>query len=125
FNIDSSNIYTRHNLVYIARFTGNYKRAVEVSTDESIENTPMKAFSYNNRGYAKMKLGDLEGAEKDMMLSRKLDPKNSYVYYNLGLLYLEKKNKTQACAYFQQALALDFTKMYGNDVQKMIDLHCK
>ncbi|MGL4599269.1 MAG: tetratricopeptide repeat protein, partial [Bacteroidia bacterium] len=43
FNIDSSNIYTRHNLVYIARFTGNYKRAVEVSTDESIENTPMKA----------------------------------------------------------------------------------
>jgi len=40
-------------------------------------NVGTTAYCYNNRGYAKYKLGDLKGAHKDCKKALKLDPENS------------------------------------------------
>ncbi|MES2485258.1 MAG: tetratricopeptide repeat protein [Bacteroidota bacterium] len=79
----------------------------------------------NNRGFAKFKLGDKKGALKDINESLKIDPANPYAFKNRALVYLANKKNKDACADLQKALDLGYTKAYGNEVQELIEEHCK
>jgi len=67
------------------------------------------AYAYNNRGYAKYKLGNLPEALSDCEKSLKLDPNNSWVYFNLGLIKYDLGETDNACKYFEQAHKLGKT----------------
>ncbi len=83
------------------------------------------SFTLNNRGYAKHKLGDNTGALQDIDQSLQIDPINSYAYRNRALVYLQLGKINEACEDLYRANANDFTIMYGDEVNQLIDLHCK
>src|SRR6266540_249268 len=56
------------------------------------------------RGIEQMKEGLFAEAQQQMEAALKLDRSNSWVYYNLGLLYLEQRNWAQAADNFEAAL---------------------
>jgi aminopeptidase N len=56
------------------------------------------------RGIEQMKEGLYAEAQQQFEAALKLDRSNSWVYYNLGLLYLEQRNWTQAVDNFEAAL---------------------
>ncbi len=58
--------------------------------DKSVELQPDYAYRYASRGHAKDFFGDTEGAIEDYEIAAELDPNDSIIYNNLGLL-LEKK----------------------------------
>lgn len=80
---------------------------------------------WNNQGYAKYKLGDLDGALKDIRRSLKMRSWNSYAYRNLALVYLAQGRNNEACTALEKALSWGFTKEYGNEVKQLYDTHCK
>lgn len=83
------------------------------------------AYSFNNRGYAKLRTGDAAGALKDVQRSIKLNAGNSYAHRNLGLILKEKGEKDKACDAFEEAMRLGFTKQYGPEVKTIHDAYCK
>src|SRR3989338_8184593 len=50
--------------------------------DKALKLNPNDAIAYNNRGYAKDKLGDYKGAIKDYDKAIELNPKLAEAYYN-------------------------------------------
>jgi len=86
----------------------------------AIEVDPLYSFPYNNRGFAYLKLGELDKAIEDINHSIKLDPDNSYAYKNRALCYLEYKDKEAALVDLKLAWALGFEEKYGNEVNNLI-----
>src|SRR6266446_800122 len=56
------------------------------------------------RGIEQMKEGNYSEAQQQLEAALKLDRSNSWVYYNLGLLFFEQRNWQQALDNFQAAL---------------------
>lgn len=71
-----------------------------------------------------MKLEQLEAALTTINRSIELQPGNSYAYRNKGLILLEMKDTESACNAFQQAIQLNFTPQYGDEVSKLMEEHC-
>ncbi len=80
---------------------------------------------YSNRGWARFKLGDNKGALKDLEKSIELYPSNSYVYKNRALVYISQNKNREACMDLYKSLALGFTDMYGDEVEKMVLAYCR
>ena len=74
----------------------------------------------NNRGYAKFKLGDIEGGLKDINDALKMEPSNSFAYRNLALVYLHQGKSEKACQSLMKAKELDFTIDYGDEIDELI-----
>ena len=85
-----------------------YEEAISLF-DKSIELDPDFAYSYNNRGLAKIKLGQTDEGLQDINRSFKLDPNDSYGYRNLGIYYFDKKEFEEAFRLFKKAKELDET----------------
>ena len=75
--------------------------------DQAIEVDPELAYAYNNRGYARMKLGAAEEGLQDIQYALQLDPKNAYAYRNLGIYHLQQGNREEALQQFTLARELD------------------
>lgn len=121
FDPAHENAYPR--LGFALQMAGRYKESNE-ALDMAIAQNPKAPYPYSNRAYNKMKLGDLEGAMKDVNLSLRLDRTNPYAYRNRGLIYLAMGDKIQACGEFRMALDLQFTQKYGNEVQELYKTTC-
>ncbi len=80
---------------------------------------------WNNKGYAKYKLGDLKGALKDILKSLELQSWNSYAYRNLALVSIAQGEKDDACTALENALKWGFTEQYGDEVKQLYGEHCK
>jgi tetratricopeptide (TPR) repeat protein len=80
---------------------------------------------WNNRGYAKYKLGDLKGALKDIRKSLELQSWNSYAYRNLALVHIAQGKKDDACTALEDAIKWGFTEQYGDEVKQLYATHCK
>jgi tetratricopeptide (TPR) repeat protein len=115
---------TLHMLVMSAYL--NYRRydALIIVTNVIIQNDPNNAFAYNNRGFAKMQLGDYNAARIDIDKSIQLDTSNSYAFKNLGLLFLRLNQTDSACSQFTIASNLGYSKMYGPEVDSLLNTHC-
>jgi len=111
------------NMAFLYIKLKNYKKAMELS-NKLLRIKPNEPYALNNRGYAKMQLGDLEGALEDINNSILLLPYNSFAFRNRGMLYLKQNRKAEACNDFFKALALGFTKEYGDEVERLIKENC-
>jgi tetratricopeptide (TPR) repeat protein len=67
--------------------SGDWKRA-EKLYGEAIKVQPRLSEAYYNRGVARLKLGDNEGAAKDIRITIQLDKSFIPAYVNLGAAYL-------------------------------------
>ena len=65
------------------------------------------AADYNNRGIAKVKKGDIDGAIADYSRALKLDPKFADAYTNRGIAKVRKDDFDGAIADYSRALKLD------------------
>lgn len=110
---------------YIKQNSGDYMAAIS-DYNRFIELSPGgdHSFALNNRGYAKYKLNDLEGALKDIDNSISLNMGNSYAYRNRALVYLGLDSISSACQDLETALDLGFTRSYGGEVQGLFELYC-
>ena len=84
-----------------------------------------EAIAFNNRGFTLLKKGEVGKAFEDINFSIKLYDQNPYAYKNRGMVYLAQSQKKMACADLQKALDLNFTKIYGNEVQELLEANCK
>lgn len=93
--------------------------------DKALSIRPDEAFSYNNRAYSKLKMGDLDGALSDVNKSIELYPGNAYAYRNRALIYIEMDKISKACEDIQLALDWSFTEQYGNEMIQLQRKYCK
>ena len=56
------------------------------------------------QGLALMEAGNIDSAIAELQLALEKDPYNGEIYYNLGLLYLQKEEYRTALGYFQQVV---------------------
>lgn len=123
--LDSNERYVGYNNIayFIKLEEKDYAGAIKYF-DKAIELKPIFAYSYSNRGFAKMKLGDIKGAYKDIRTSIEMDNKNAYAYKNLALVNIEDGKKADACYNLKKALELGYKEMYDDEVEKLIKEKC-
>lgn len=102
---------------------GKHARAV-ADYDQAIKLNPNYSYAFNNRGWSEYKLGERDKGLKDIRRARKRKKRNPYIYRNLGIIALDGGDTAKACVNFRQALELGFTAQHGDEVEKLIDLHC-
>ena len=90
--------------------------------DQAIEIDKTFAYSYNNRGLAKIKTGNAEEGLEDIKDSFKLDENNSYNYRNLGIYHLDKGEYAKALDLFRKAKELDSTTHMIDELIKEAEL---
>lgn len=61
---------------------------------------------YNNRGYCKLQLGLMEDAYQDFAISQEYNPRNPFLYRNLGAYFLKLNDLPKALKYFNDAMVL-------------------
>ena len=79
------------------------------------------SYAFNNRGLCKLELGDLQGAYTDIQQSLQLDSSNAYAHKNLGKYYIAQSDFIQAFQSLLKARSLGYTKMYGAEVDQLIE----
>lgn len=81
---------------------------------------PNYTYAINNRGYSRMKLGQLDKARRDFVLAGRRDPGNPYVDHNLGLIAGVLGDRVRACAAFRSAAAKGGTPLYGDELSERL-----
>ena len=122
--VDSTFYPAYGNIGFKYQEMGEYEKSIKYY-NKVLEMQPDEPLGYSNRSYSKLKLGDLKGAMEDIQKSIKMYPQNSYAYRNRALIYIEKGKTKKACEDLQIALDKGFTKMYGDEVLKLQEKHCK
>ena len=103
---------------------GEYQKAIEYF-DIVLKFSPDDPIGLSNRSYNKLMLGDAKGAMKDIEKSIKLYPVNSYAYKNRALVHLKNGDNEKACDVLLMAIEKGFTEMFGQEVNELIEKHCK
>lgn len=75
--------------------------------------------------YAYLMLKRYTQALEDVNKSIAMLPENSYSYRNRALIMLETKQFADACLDLNKAKNTGFEKLYGNEVNELLKLHCK
>lgn len=122
--IDSTFAGAYGNIGFKYQEMGDYKTAISyfnkvISLDK---NDPL---GYSNRSFNYYKLKEYPNALADINISIKLYPSNSYAFRVRALIYLDLNQQQKACADLAEALRLGFTTMYGDEVEKLKQKHCK
>ncbi|MBL8001100.1 MAG: tetratricopeptide repeat protein [Flavobacteriales bacterium] len=102
---------------------GEHRRAI-LDYDRAIKFNPNYSYAFNNRGWSKYKLGDADGAIKDIGLAGRKRGDNPYVYRNLGIIRVERGDIEGGCRDLRMALELRYTELHGPEVQELVDRHC-
>ncbi len=111
---------------YVFEKIGNYQEAInDYNMYLDLNKNGDNAFAYSNRGYAKYKLNNFDGAMQDIQESIRLNPDNSFVYKNRALIYISLDSLDQACQDLEYANALGFSEDYGTEVNDLIRKFCK
>jgi tetratricopeptide (TPR) repeat protein len=77
---------------------------------------------FNTLGVIHRKKGNVDQALRQYKKALKVHPDEPYIYYNIGRLYLDMKDDTQAKTYFEAALDKDPDFDEAKQVIKAIDL---
>lgn len=86
---------------------------------------PKEPVVFNNRGYAYYKQRNYSAALKDINYSISIYPTNSYAYRNLALVYIATNKKSETCETLSFAKRYGFEQQYGDEVNLLIEKHCK
>lgn len=111
------------NMGFTALKAEKYEKALKIY-DDVINQFGKRAFLLSNRSFALMNLGRYDEALEDINLSIELNPKNSFAYKYKGMIYLELKDKENACKSLMTAKDLGYTTAYGNEVIDLLRKNC-
>jgi tetratricopeptide (TPR) repeat protein len=103
--------------------TGQHQKAI-ADYDRALKLNPNYSYAFNNRGWSRYKLGEKEKALADIQRAKRRKGTNPYVYRNLGIIALDAGDKANACIHFRTALDYNFTLLFGNEVQELMDANC-
>jgi tetratricopeptide (TPR) repeat protein len=84
------------------------KYSVECFFDRAIRFKPTDAMVRMVYGNYLLKAGQTDKATEQLQMAADLQPENPTINYNLGLLYVQKKDYEQARTYAKKAYELDF-----------------
>ena len=113
-------------LTRIQQLKKNDKGLTQVSEKIQVANNDLLIpMIYNNRGYAKYKLGNYNDALTDVNYSIQLDATNSYAYRNRALIYIAQNKISLACSDIQKAIDLNFEANYGSEITTLKNQYCK
>jgi len=116
--LDSTHKEVYFSRAYAYMLIEKYEESIK-DFDESIKMTH-SPYAYNNRGYAKYKLGQFKAAKEDCEMSISIDPENGLAHYYLGLILYELGDTKKACKTFKKA-----NKFKGMDLEEEIKEKCK
>jgi tetratricopeptide (TPR) repeat protein len=88
--------------------TGQGQAAVELVSTVKVSNRVEQARLLELSGWAKRQMGQLEGAQKDLLEATKFDPRSARAFFELGKLYRGQGKKDQALEAYHEALRLLF-----------------
>jgi len=113
------------NLGFIYLEAKQFQEAEQIFDELLAKGDKREPVILNNRGFARLKLGETDSALKDFEESIESYPENSYAFKNLGLLYIEINQLDKACEYFDQAIKFKFTETYGDEVKQLQSEYCE
>ncbi|CAL2089681.1 exported hypothetical protein [Tenacibaculum sp. 190524A05c] len=113
-----------NNLGWCYAETKKYSKAIEYF-EMAYNEDPKLINNINNLGYAYYLNGELNKAEKLILKAQKIDANNSFVYRNLGLIALKRKQKNKACTYLDKAIEKGIINEWGEHYIKELVLYCK
>lgn len=108
---------------YVHALRGDHRSAI-ADYDKAIKLDPNYSYAFNNRGWSYYKLGDKDKALRNINLAGKKKRGNPFVARNLGVIALESGETESACAHLRNALAMRFTELHGDEVERLIREHC-
>jgi tetratricopeptide (TPR) repeat protein len=85
--------------------SGNYLAATDAFSDD-IRLHPRSADAWNNRGIARVRLGDLNGAVRDYNHALDLAPMDAEIYFNRGNAFVAAGHYPEAIADYDRAVQL-------------------
>jgi len=110
---------------YVKAQNNDFEGAIEdYNKFIELNNNGNNAFAFNNRGFAKYKLGHYAEALKDIDNSIKIDSQNSYAYKNRALILVALDSLDNACVNLNKAIELGYSANYDDEVQKLILEYC-
>jgi tetratricopeptide (TPR) repeat protein len=121
--LDSSNISILNNLSYYSNQSSKYGDAIKYSEKglTLAKDSVFKASLLNSLGFAQAKSISVEKGLQTIKQSISYQPNNPYAFFNLGLIYLDKKEIEEACKNFSIArqlgginLTAEYIKQYCN-----------
>jgi tetratricopeptide (TPR) repeat protein len=122
-NIDSTHIGAYVNIGFKYQQREEHEKAILYFT-KAIALDPKGPLGYSNRSYSRYKINDLAGAMDDIEYSLKLYPGNSYAVRTRALIFIAQQKVDRACQDLQKALEMGFTRMYGDEVEKLSKKYC-
>jgi len=105
--LNPKHIYSLNNAGFNLSFAKNNHSEAIFYLNQALAIAPDFANALSSRGYAKIKLGQMEEGLKDVRHSLRIDERNSYGYLALGVYYLEKNDFRRALSSFDHAKQLD------------------
>ncbi len=107
-SIDSLNISIINNLAYYNNETKDYKATIKYATKglTLTKDSLWIASLLNSLGFAQAKTFSPDKGLQTIEQSITYKPNNPYAYFNLGLIYLDKKENLEACKNFKIAKEL-------------------
>lgn len=80
---------------------------------------PNHVFGLDNLGYTEFKLGNTDKGLELVNKSLELDWQNAYAHRNKALILLEQDKKKEATEHIKLAIAMNFTKKHGPEIEKL------
>jgi tetratricopeptide (TPR) repeat protein len=111
------------NLAYAYENMGRYQDAIEVN-NKALKLDSTKSYYFNNRGFEKYKLNDLQGALTDINRALQVNPDNAFAYKNKALVYLAMNDRETACKNLNTAIDKKFTEQYGREAIELLNKNC-
>jgi tetratricopeptide (TPR) repeat protein len=114
--IDSLNLGIINNLAYYSNETKNYAATIEYARRGIIltKDSVWIASLLNSLGLAQAKIISPDKGLQTIRQSITYRPNNPYAYFNLGLIYLDKKENGEACKNFEKARQLGGVNLTAN-----------
>lgn len=104
--LDAENSLARHNLASLSLPHTDPQATIKL-LNEAIEKNPKESYSYAQRGFVKIRLGDFKGAQDDYSVALKLDPTDAESWYNRAIAREKLKDSKGALTDYTQALKIN------------------
>lgn len=121
--IEPNNLSALTNLGWIYAELFNYEKSLSYF-EKAFELASNDTEIINNYGYALYLSNQLDKAENFVLRAQELNPENPFVYRNLGLIYMKRGKKRQACAFLNQSIEYGMIVKWGSSYIAELQEYC-
>ncbi|NVK28018.1 MAG: tetratricopeptide repeat protein [Flavobacteriia bacterium] len=118
------NLSLHSNLGFIYQLQERHQEAVE-EFNYAVPADSISGYTYNNRAYSLMKLGELKKALEDVNTALRINPMNTYAYRNRALIYIEMGEIDYACRDISSGIQGGFEERFGNELHELAAKYCQ